>query len=249
MTAKKNLTYGMHSVDSLLKNSPERVERLFILKERQDKLIQALIEIATKNKIKIEHLSRHELDRMTQQANHQGVAAEHQAAKTYTENDLEIILEKTSRPLLLILDTIQDPHNLGACLRSADAAGVTAVITPKDKSAALTPIVSKVACGAAETIPFIPVTNLARVMRYLKEWNIWIVGAAAEGEKSLYQVDLNMSLAIVMGAEGAGLRRLTREHCDTLVHIPMRGSVSSLNVSVATGVFLFEALRQRQPSR
>jgi 23S rRNA (guanosine2251-2'-O)-methyltransferase len=146
---------------------------------------------------------------------------------------------------LLVLDGVQDPHNLGACLRSADAAGVHAVIAPKDKSVGLTPTVVKVASGAAESVPFIQVTNLARTLRSLKDRNIWIYGAAAEADQTLYQAKLTGSIALVLGAEGSGLRRLTREHCDGLLTIPMRGSVSSLNVSVATGIFLFEALRQR----
>jgi 23S rRNA (guanosine2251-2'-O)-methyltransferase len=147
---------------------------------------------------------------------------------------------------LLVLDGVQDPHNLGACLRSADAAGVDAVIVPKDKAAGLTPVVRKVACGAAENVPFFQVTNLARTLRDLQERGIWLIGAAGEAESSLYQADLRGPLALVMGAEEQGMRRLTREHCDVLVNIPMAGSVESLNVSVATGICLFEAVRQRR---
>ncbi|HGX92090.1 MAG TPA: 23S rRNA (guanosine(2251)-2'-O)-methyltransferase RlmB, partial [Candidatus Tenderia sp.] len=147
---------------------------------------------------------------------------------------------------LLILDGVQDPHNLGACLRSADAAGVDAVIVPKDKAAGLTPVVRKVACGAAESVPFYQVTNLARTLRELQELGVWLVGAAGEADTTVYQADLKGSLAIVMGAEEKGLRRLTREHCDSLIKIPMAGTVESLNVSVATGICLFEAVRQRQ---
>ena len=164
-----------------------------------------------------------------------------------SEADLENILMNLQTPaFLLILDGVQDPHNLGACLRSADAAGVHAVIAPKDKSVGLTSTVSKVASGAAETVPFIQVTNLARTLRFLKENNIWIIGADALADKAIFDSDLTAPIALVLGAEGSGMRRLTREHCDLLVNIPMSGSVSSLNVSVAAGIFLFEATRQRR---
>jgi len=157
-----------------------------------------------------------------------------------------VLLDQLAEPpFLLVLDQVQDPHNLGACLRSADAAGVHGVIAPRDNAVGLTPTVHKVASGAARTVPFFQVTNLARVLRTLKERGIWLVGAAGEAEQSIYQADLTGPLALVMGAEDTGLRRLTREECDFLVRIPMRGHVESLNVSVATGVVLFEALRQR----
>jgi 23S rRNA (guanosine2251-2'-O)-methyltransferase len=227
---------------------PERLMQLYIQKERQDTKMQAIVDLAKSQQIKITLISRHELDQLTQQAVHQGVVACCHKPKLFSENDLEKIVENTPKPLLLILDGIQDPHNLGACLRSADAAGVHAVIAPKDKSVGITATVSKVACGAAETVPFIQVTNLARTMRFLKELGIWLFGAAGDAEQTLYQTDLTVSLALVLGAEGAGLRRLTREHCDALLNIPMSGFVSSLNVSVATGVFLFEAWRQRHVS-
>ena len=240
------IVFGIHPVEALLKRQPQRVSRLSLLDNRHDKKIQVIIELAKKNKVTIEFLSRHELDRLTHEENHQGVVAFCETAKHYFEHDLEELLENlTEKPFLLILDGVQDPHNLGACLRSADAAGVHVVIAPKDKSVGLTSAVCRVASGAAETIPFIQVTNLARTLRFLKEKNIWIVGAADEADKNLYQTDLNISIALVLGSEDTGLRRLTREHCDMLLHIPMRGSVSSLNVSVAAGIFLFETLRQR----
>jgi 23S rRNA (guanosine2251-2'-O)-methyltransferase len=243
---EKNLVCGLHAVEALLTKQPERVTQLYLLKDRQDNKMQVIVDLAKEHHIKMEFHSRHGLDHMVHQDNHQGVVAACQKSKAYSESDLENILTQLTEPaFLLILDGIQDPHNLGACLRTADAAGVHAVIAPKDKSVGLTQTVAKVASGAAETVPFIQVTNLARTMRFLKEQNIWLFGAAADAEKTLYQVDLNMSLGLVLGAEGAGLRRLTREHCDMLLNIPMRGFVSSLNVSVATGIFLFEALRQR----
>jgi 23S rRNA (guanosine2251-2'-O)-methyltransferase len=159
------------------------------------------------------------------------------------------LIERADKPLLLVLDGVTDPHNLGACLRSADAAGVTAVIVPKDNAASITPVVRKVACGAAEVVPFIQVTNLARTLKQLQDARVWIVGTTGEADESLYQQDLKGPIAIVMGAEGAGMRRLTKEHCDFLVKLPMAGSVSSLNVSVATGICLFEAVRQRQAGK
>ena len=205
--------------------------------------------LAKQNGIKNEPVSRQQLDKLTDNAVHQGVAAECHKAAEYHENDVDKIIDSTAKPLFLILDGIQDPHNLGACLRSADAFGVNAVIVPKDKSVGITPTVSKVASGAAETVPFIAVTNLARTLRNLKESGIWIFGAAGEATQTLYEADLTVPAGLVLGAEGQGMRRLTKEHCDVLLNIPMQGSVSSLNVSVATGIFLFETLRQRQMLR
>lgn len=240
------IIFGIHAVQSLIKKQPQRIIRLAVLQDRNDQRIQSIIVEAKQNKIKVDFFARQQLDRMAENENHQGVVAHCQKANHYTEHDLEALLENINeKPFLLILDGVQDPHNLGACLRTADAAGVHAVIAPKDKSVGLTPTVSKVASGAAENIPFIQVTNLARTLRFLKEKNIWIFGAAGEAEQSVFQADLKGSIALVLGAEGTGLRRLTREHCDVLLNIPMQGSVSSLNVSVATGIFLFEAVRQR----
>lgn len=165
---------------------------------------------------------------------------------TYEEGDLETLLEGKTDPLVLILDCVQDPHNLGACLRTADAAGVAAVVMPKDKSAPLTDTVVRVACGGAENVPIVRVTNLARAMKKLKDLGLWLVGTADESEKSLYDLDLKGPIGIVMGGEGPGMRRMTGEHCDFLARIPMAGKVDCLNVSVATGVCLFEAVRQRR---
>ena len=195
--------------------------------------------------VSIQQMTRKTLDDKARGANHQGIMAKVKPAKQLNENDLDDILAQHSAPLLLVLDGVTDPHNLGACLRNADAAGVAAVIVPKDKSANITATVSKVACGAAETVPLVRVTNLARTMRALQEQGIWFVGTAGEATHDIYQAKLTGPLAIVMGAEGDGMRRLTRETCDDLIKIPMAGSVSSLNVSVASGVCLFEAVRQR----
>lgn len=245
--SEKHLIFGLHAVLALLNTHPERILQLAILKERHDQKIQDFIALAKQNKIKINLLARHELDRIAPDENHQGVIAFCQKPTCLTEADLMAMLDELTEPaFLLILDGIQDPHNLGACLRSADAAGVHAVIAPKDKSVGLTATVAKVASGAAESVPFIQVTNLARTLDMLKERNIWLYGAAGDAEQSLFATDLSGSIALVLGAEGAGLRRLTREHCDVLLKIPMQGAVSSLNVSVATGVFLFEALRQKE---
>ena len=211
-------------------------------------------ELAQNQGVPIAREPRQDLDDMVK-GRHQGVVAETLddpihgevlQSNLWQEADLlRMVVEKDGPVLILVLDGVTDPHNLGACMRSADAAGVDAVVVPKDKSADLTPTARKVACGAAEVIPFVRVTNIARTLAALKERNVWIFGAAGEAEKSIYDNDLTGPMALVMGAEGAGLRRLTREHCDFLVKLPMSGSVSSLNVSVATGVCLFEVVRQR----
>jgi 23S rRNA (guanosine2251-2'-O)-methyltransferase len=188
-----------------------------------------------------------QLDGASNGVKHQGALAWVRTPAARPQQDLDALLDGIREaPLLLLLDEVQDPHNLGACLRTADAAGVHAVIAPKDRSAGLTPVVSKVASGAAETVPFVQVTNLARAMDGLKERGIWLIGTAGEAESELYDRDLRGSLGLVMGGEGDGLRRLTRERCDTLVRLPMSGQVESLNVSVAAGICLYEAVRQRR---
>lgn len=247
MTSNKEYVFGLHAVEALLNKQPERVIRLYVFPERNDKKLDALVSLAKNHGIPVDQASRQELDRMTQDANHQGVAAYCQKARVYSESDLKVLIQNLDvPPFVLLLDGVQDPHNLGACFRSADAAGVHAIIAPKDKATGITPVVSKVACGATETIPFVQVTNLARTMEQLKELGVWLYGADAEAKQTLYQTKLSGPIGIVMGAEGSGLRRLTRELCDVLLKIPMHGSVSSLNVSVATGVFLFEVVRQKQ---
>jgi len=243
---KSSIVFGLHAVESLIENYPERIVRLHVQRDKQDKKIASVLSLAKTNHIAIDHISRQELDRLTHNANHQGIAALTVQSRNYSEADLSAILASlTVPPFLLILDGVQDPHNLGACFRSADAAGVHIIIAPKDKAVGITPVVSKVASGATETVPFVQVTNLARTLEFLKEQGIWIYGAAAEATQTIYQTDLKGPLALVLGAEGSGLRRLTRDHCDALVNIPMFGSVESLNVSVATGIMLFEAVRQR----
>lgn len=239
------LIYGLHAVQSLLKSSPQRVKELLALRGRDDQRIQKILGQAQKLAIPIRWQTRAELDKACD-GNHQGVAVYASPGQTFDEHFLWRLVEDSSEvPFLLILDGVTDPHNLGACIRSADAAGVHAVIVPKDNSAGLNETVRKVACGAADVVPLVPVTNLARTIKRLQELGVWVVGAAGEADINVYDGPLTGPLAIAMGAEGKGLRRLTREHCDHLVKIPMAGSVSSLNVSVATGVCLFEAVRQR----
>lgn len=237
--------YGVHAVEALLRHHPKRVKQIWLAEGRSDPRVQTLIELASENRVAVGNAERRELDAWVDGV-HQGVVADVSPSQVWGEAMLDELLDRTEgAPLLLVLDGVTDPHNLGACLRSADAAGALAVIVPKDKSATLTPTVRKVACGAAEVIPLVAVTNLARTLEKLKQRGLWVVGTAGEAEQSLYQQDLTGPTILIMGAEGSGMRRLTRDLCDYLVRLPMAGSVSSLNVSVATGVCLFEALRQR----
>ncbi|TCO74719.1 23S rRNA (guanosine(2251)-2'-O)-methyltransferase RlmB [Chromatocurvus halotolerans] len=250
------VTYGIHAVDGLLRQRPGGIARLCVLKGREDRRVQALLTLAANQGVRVERLDKRALDAMAP-GRHQGVAAELSAevdrapstAQAWQEPDLLQVLDTAESPcLLLVLDGVTDPHNLGACLRSAEAAGAMAVVVPKDKSVGMTPTVQKVACGAAEVLPLVQVTNLARTLKALRERGVWVYGAAGEAAESLYDQDLRAPVALVLGSEGKGLRRLTREGCDALVQLPMAGSVSSLNVSVAAGVCLFEAVRQRRPT-
>jgi len=238
--------YGVHAVEALLRHHPRRVKQLWLAEGRQDPRIQALLELARQARVPVGQRERRELDEWAEGV-HQGVLAEVSPSQVWGEAMLDELLDRCEGPpLLLVLDGITDPHNLGACLRTADAAGVQAVIVPKDKSATLNATVRKVACGAAEVVPLVAVTNLARTLEKLRQRGLWTVGTAGEVEQELYGLDLRGPTVLIMGAEGKGMRRLTREHCDYLVRLPMAGSVSSLNVSVATGVCLFEAVRQRR---
>jgi 23S rRNA (guanosine2251-2'-O)-methyltransferase len=237
--------YGIHAVKAVLEREPERFIEAYVLKGRQDDRLMPILNDLQVCGVSIQQMTRKTLDDKAQGANHQGIIARVKAAKQLNENDIDAILAQHESPLLLVLDGVTDPHNLGACLRNADAAGAAAIIVPKDRSAPMNATVSKVACGAAEVVPLIRVTNLARTMRTLQEQGIWFVGTAGEATHDIYQAKLTGPLAIVMGAEGDGMRRLTRETCDDLIKIPMAGSVSSLNVSVASGICLFEAVRQR----
>ncbi|MCR9546388.1 23S rRNA (guanosine(2251)-2'-O)-methyltransferase RlmB [Vibrio antiquarius] len=237
--------YGIHAVKAVLEREPERFIEAYVLKGRQDDRLMPILNDLQVCGVSIQQMTRKTLDDKARGANHQGIIARVKPAKQLNENDIDDILAQHESPLLLVLDGVTDPHNLGACLRNADAAGAAAIIVPKDRSAPMNATVSKVACGAAEVVPLIRVTNLARTMRTLQEKGIWFVGTAGEATHDIYQAKLNGPLAIVMGAEGDGMRRLTRETCDDLIKIPMAGSVSSLNVSVASGICLFEAVRQR----
>ncbi len=242
------LIFGLHAVEAALKRDPASIEQLYCDNKRKDKRLNELVTLAQNQGVRPEWRSRAELDAMLSDgARHQGVAARVQGVAERNESFLEQLLVDLERPVfLLVLDGVTDPHNLGACLRSADAAGVDAVIVPRDRACGLTPVVRKVASGAAEAVPFVQVTNLARTLKTLQDAGVWVVGTALEeGAVSLYEARLDGALAIVLGAEGKGMRRLTRENCDQLVYIPMHGSVQSLNVSVATGITLFEALRYR----
>lgn len=241
--------YGIHAVKALFNNPHRSIYQLVINQERVDQPLQDLLTKAKQLGVAIESMNASKMNQRFADFNHQGVVAKASALPDFSEKDLPHLLEHAKKSaLILILDAVTDPHNLGACLRSADATGVDFVIIPKDKSAQITPVVSKVACGAAESIPLVRVTNLVRAMELLKEAGVWVYGAAGETDASLYDLDATGAMAIVMGAEGTGLRRLTREHCDGLFALPMMGSVESLNVSVATGVSLYEVLRQRQRS-
>ncbi len=239
--------YGIHAIEALLPDQAARIQQLWVQTGReQDTRVETILAKARQYTIPTKTLSRAQLDDLTGNAVHQGLAAEITPPPVYTEIDLDAWLDQWQAPLLLILDSVQDPHNLGACLRTANAAGAHAVVVPKDKSATLTPTVIKVASGAALITPLIQVTNLARTLRELKQRGVWIYGTCDSAPDLIYAADSRGAVAWVLGAEGTGMRRLTREQCDQLYQIPMQGSVSSLNVSVATGICLFETVRQRQ---
>lgn len=242
---KADLIFGIHAVTTLLSRDAERVKRLFVVQGRSDHKMETIVQLATKAGISVEQISKHRLDEKVDGV-HQGVAAEAKPLPVLGDKQLSHLLDGLSDvPFLLVLDGVTDPHNLGACLRTADAAGVSAVVAPRDKSAPLNATAVKVASGAADSVPYFQVTNLSRTLADFQQRGIWVVGTAGEATSSIYQADLTGPMALVMGAEGKGMRRLTREHCDLLINIPMAGDVSSLNVSVATGVTLFEMVRQR----
>jgi len=241
--------FGLHAAQSALDYSPKKIQSAWVDQKRQDERLQGIIKGLRSRGISVEKADRKKLDNLSKGGNHQGIVLEVEMPAMLSEDQLKSAVEKAEQmPFWLILDHVQDPQNLGACLRIADAAGVQGVIVTKDQAVGITPTVCKVASGAAETVPVYQVTNLSRTMTWLKEQGIWIAGAAGEAEKNIYQTDVNMPIALVMGAEEKGLRRLTREQCDFLVKIPMQGSVDSLNVSVAAGVMIYEIFRQRLAS-
>ena len=238
------LIYGFHAITAKLRQDPESLKEILVDADRQDARARELLKHAELQGVKLIFADSKRLDDLAGGGRHQGVVARIEGARKLAH--LDDVLDTLEEPaFLLVLDGVTDPRNLGACLRVADAAGVHAVIAPKDKAAGLNDVAVKTACGAAETVPYVMVTNLARTLRELKEREIWVVGTAGEAEKDLYAAEWPQATAWVMGAEGEGMRRLTRETCDQLVSIPIHGSVESLNVSVAAGVWLFEARRRR----
>jgi 23S rRNA (guanosine2251-2'-O)-methyltransferase len=237
------VVFGFHAVLARLRADPKSVVEIFLDETRNDARGKDLVALAERAGVRVMRVPTKRLDGFYGGGRHQGVVARVEVKNVL--DDLNQILEQVDNPLLLVLDGVTDPHNLGACLRVANAAGAHAVIAPRDRAAGITPVVSKVASGAAEATPYLMVTNLARTLAELKERNIWVVGAEEGAAKTLYEADLPRSIAWVLGAEGEGMRRLTRESCDLLVRIPMRGEVESLNVAVSAGICLFESVRRR----
>lgn len=244
MADDTKLIHGFHAVTAKLRHDPEGVREICLAAGRQDGRARDLMQLAESRGVRVTPLDAARLDGMAGGGRHQGVIAKVAAQQRFLALD-DVLDELSEPPLLLVLDGVTDPHNLGACLRVADAAGAHAVIAPKDRACGLNATAIKVASGAADTVPYIVVTNLARSLREIKERGIWTIGAAGEATKDLYTIEQKGPTAWVLGAEGEGLRRLTRETCDELAKIPMYGSVESLNVSVASGICLFEARRQR----
>lgn len=247
-----DIIFGINPITQMLQANPQKIKEIFVSSNKDDRRIQAILHMAQQHDISVQRVEPKKLDRLSNDEHHQGVLAKITATSMWGESDLleEIRAKHGKKELLfLILDGVQDPHNLGACLRTADAAGVTAVIVPRDNAVSITPVVRKVASGAADTVPVVGVTNLSRVMREMQQLGVWIVGTDSECDQTIYDVDLKGSIAIVLGAEGEGMRQLTKKHCDFLVKLPMLGEVESLNVSVATGVCLYEAVRQRMKTK
>jgi 23S rRNA (guanosine2251-2'-O)-methyltransferase len=243
---KLNKLFGLHSVQAALDYAPQKITKAWVDAQRLDQRLKQMVETLLAIGIEPEKVERKKLDRFSEGNNHQGIVIELEMPGELSESELKTAVENlTEMALFLVLDNVQDPHNLGACLRTADAVGAQGVIITKDNASGITPTVCKVASGAAETVPVYQVTNLSRTLRWLKEQGIWIMGAAGEATQMAYQVDFKVPLALVVGAEGKGLRRLTRENCDVLVKLPMLGQVTSLNLSVATGVLLYEIVRHR----
>ena len=246
MGSVHDIIYGIHPARLVLMQSPETVLEVWIQENKRNTAsITGLTNLA--DTVPVQYVAKGTLDKLAKNGNHQGIVIRRRRPKTLIHDVKDLVHAGNTLPLILVLDGIQDPHNLGACLRTADAAGVQAVILPKNRAAGVTPTVSKVASGAAENIPVLQVNNLARALQQLQAAGVWIIGATESAEHSIYEIDLARPLALVMGAEGTGLRRNTRRNCDMLVYIPMAGIVESLNISVATGICLFEAVRQRQP--
>jgi 23S rRNA (guanosine2251-2'-O)-methyltransferase len=244
--AQETWIVGINPVEGALANDPERVRELLVEQNSKNARINEILAAARKHGIQVRTMGKDQLEKMSGEARHQGVVARYETPPMLGENELESLVEKAGPDcLVLVLDGVTDPHNLGACLRSAAAAKVTAVVVPKDRAVGLTPTVRRASAGGADLVPLVAVTNLARALRAMKDAGVWITGLAGETEQSIYQVDFKGPAALVLGSEGDGMRHLTRETCDFIAKIPMPGSMESLNVSVATGIVLFEALRQR----
>lgn len=246
--------YGLHAVRTMLQKHPERITAVRMAERRDDRRAREIDELARRHQIPVQRVETGVLKQKLGDVAHQGVVADIQPLPPWTEDDLIAAVQEAVQaakqgaraPLILALDGVQDPHNLGACLRTADACGALAVIVPRDRAAQVTPVVRKVAVGAAETTPVVPVTNLVRTLKLLKDAGLWVVGADADGAKRAHEVDLKGGVVLVLGAEGAGLRHLTLQTCDWTVRLPQLGAVESLNVSVAAGMLLYEAVRQRE---
>ena len=248
MSKQNQWIVGVNAVASSIENDADNVREVLVEAGSKNPRLTEIEENARRKGIDVRRVTTQALDGVGGAVRHQGVAARYAAARIWSESELPALIEAAEgRALLLVLDGVQDPHNLGACLRSAAAAGATAVVIPKDKSAPVNATVRKTSAGAADRLPVVAVTNLSRCLRELQKLGVWIYGLAGEADASLYSLDLRGNVALVLGGEADGLRRLTREHCDGLVRIPMPGQIESLNVSVAAGVTLFEAVRQRQP--
>ena len=247
--AETDLIYGIHAAQHALQHFPERVLEIWLQAESNKGKGGKLVEIqslAESLGISIQHVPRKSLDKMSNDQRHQGVVLRQRSARPKDESDLLELVKNTSNVLLLILDGVQDPHNLGACLRTADAAGASAVVIPASRGVSMTPVVRKVASGAADSIPLIEVRNLARTLKQIQDEGVWLIGTSDQADQTIYDQDLKGAIGLVMGSEDKGIRRLTSEYCDHLVQIPMAGVVESLNVSVASGVCLYEAVRQRR---
>ena len=249
MAKKSNeLIYGIHAVEAAIRNQPENVLQVFVQQGRNDNRIKKILDIAKNSGVSLQSITNDKLKEKCPKARHQGVVAEIRRSKSSVLSLDELLTKE--KLLLLVLDEVQDPHNIGACLRTADAVGVDAVIVSKNRSPALSPVIRNVASGAAETVPYIMVSNLARTLEKIKENNVWVMGTSGDAQQTIYDscsnLKSNQAIALVMGSEGKGMRRLTREACDELVSIPMLGSVESLNISVATAVCLYE-IRRQQP--
>jgi 23S rRNA (guanosine2251-2'-O)-methyltransferase len=248
MSKRTEQVFGLHAVKQVLENAPDTILNVWLQESINSESVRSINELVNDLGLSVQSVPRATLNRMTKNQNHQGVIIEVRPVKKKTENDLDAVLEKNkdNNSLYLILDSVQDPHNLGACIRTADAVGVAAIIIPKDRSASINETVRKVASGAVESVTVISVVNLVRAIKKIKEVGVWVVGTAGDAEQSIYDLDLKVSTAIIMGGEGKGMRASIQKECDYVASLPILGQIESLNVSVATGVVLYEVLRQRR---